>query len=78
MRDSDFAFAVALYVVGATVTVYAAYPRHDVRTRDADVVRTSADRARDNPSKQEFPNYFGVSLTPAEASPPAPNSRSTP
>ena len=69
MRDSDFAIAVALYVVGATVTVYAAYPRHDVRTSRADVVRKDADGARHNPLPREFPIYFRVSLRPINQAP---------
>lgn len=77
MRDSDFAVAVALYCMGAAVTVYAAYPRHDVRTPDADVMRTSADGASHNPLKQETANYFGVALRPLEPSPPASSSRRT-
>lgn len=77
MRDSDFAFVVALYVVGAAVTVYAAYPQHDVGISRADNVRTDADGARHKPLKQETANYFGVSLRPAEASRPASSSRRT-
>lgn len=75
MRDSDFAIAVALYVVGATVTVYAAYPRHDVGISRADKVRTDADGASHNPLSREFPISFRVSLRLVEASPPASNSR---
>lgn len=71
MRDSDFAFAVALYVVGAAVTVYAAYPRHDVGISRADEVRTSADGARHNTPAQEFPIFFRVSLRPVDG--PAPS-----
>ncbi|MGW9821909.1 hypothetical protein ACUXK4_004498 [Methylorubrum extorquens] len=67
MRDSDFAVAVALYAMGATVAIWAAYPHADVRTSCADVVRTSVHRATHKGPKQEFANYFGVSLRPPDA-----------
>ena len=77
MRDSDFAVAVALYCIGAAVTVYAAYPRHDVGISRADNVRTDADGASHNPHAREFPIFFRVSLRPVEASRPASSSRRT-
>ncbi len=85
MRDSDFAVAVALYCLGAAVVVWAAYPRHDVRTRDADgmlscadSVRTDADAVTHKAIERDFPIFCAVSLRPADASRPASSSRRSP